>query len=145
MRLSVLFGVAALVASPLCAQEKPGPHVLQAGLAGNWTGALGYRDYKSNKLFELPMTTEIRALPDKATFIRVSSFDDGPKTGFVYITSASLYDSAKGNVATTTLRKGRPVETSTDMVTTVTYTDATHWVVRYQSDGTDGEIGRAHV
>ena len=115
------------------------PQALQAGLAGKWTGALGYRDYQSNKMFELPVTTEINAVPDKATVIRISSFDDGPKTGFVYITSVSLYDDAKKTVATTTLRKGRPVATSTDTVTTVAYTDATHWVVRYEAEGTDDD------
>lgn len=134
-----MFGVAALVATPVGAQEKPAPHHLQAGLAGKWTGALGYRDYRSNKMFELPVTTDIRVIADKATIIRVSSFDDGPKTGFVYITSASLYDAVKGIVATTTLRKGRPVATSTETVSTISYADSTHWVVKYESDGTDDD------
>lgn len=131
------FALACLVAVPVAAQTIPTPFELQAGLTGKWTGALGYRDYRTNKLFELPVTTEIRALPDQATVIRISSFDDGPKTGFVYITSASLYDPAKSTVATTTLRKGRAVETSTDTVTVVVYTDAAHWAVRYESDGSD--------
>ena len=34
-------------------------------------------------------------------------------------------------------RKGRSVETSTEKVTVVTYTDPKHWVVRYDSDGSD--------
>lgn len=131
------FAVACLVAMPAAAQNLPSPFDLQAGLVGKWTGTLGYRDYRTNKLFELPVTTEIRALPDKATVIRISSFDDGPKTGFVYITSASLYDAAKSTVTTTTLRKGRAVETSTDAVTVIAYTDPAHWAVRYESDGSD--------
>lgn len=141
MRLGQSFGCAlvCMIAAPALAQGLPSPFELQAGLAGKWIGALGYRDYQSNKLFELPVKTDIRALPDKATVIRVSSFDDGPKTGFVYITSASLYDTAKSTVTTTTLRKGRPVESSAQSVTTVTYTDLTHWVVRYANDGTDGD------
>lgn len=133
------FALACLIAAPALGQGLPSPLELQAGLAGKWTGALGYRDYQSNKLFELPVKTEVQALPDKATVIRVSSFDDGPKTGFVYITSASLYDTAKSTVTTTTLRKGRPVVSSTEIVTTVTYTDPTHWVVRYDNDGTDDD------
>lgn len=131
--------LACLFTAPALAQGLPSPLDLQAGLAGKWTGALGYRDYQSNKLFELPVKTDIRALPDKATVIRVSSFDDGPKTGFVYITSASLYDTAKSTVTTTTLRKGRAVESSDQTVTTITYTDAMHWVVRYDHDGTDND------
>ncbi len=137
MRGAAALLVSVLIAAPLVAQEKPSPYELQAGLAGKWTGALGYRDYQSNRLFELPVSTEIRALPDQATVIRISTFDDGPKTGLVYITSASLYDPTASTVATTILRKGRAVETSTDTVTTVTYADATHWVVRYEADGTD--------
>ena len=139
MRLARSFGFvfACVIAIPALAQGAPSPFESQAGLAGKWTGALGYRDYQSNKLFELPVKTDVQALPDKATVIRVSSFDDGPKTGFVYITSASLYDSAKSTVTTTTLRKGRPVESSAEAVTAVTYTDPTHWVVRYENDGTD--------
>lgn len=133
------FALACLITAPAAAQTLPSPFELQAGLAGKWMGALGYRDYQSNKLFELPVTTEIRALPDKATVIRISLFDDGPKTGFVYITSASLYDPAASTVSTTTLRKGRAVETSTDAVTTIAYTDPTHWVVRYESDGSDDD------
>ena len=136
---AVVFALACAFAAPAAAQTVPSPRELQAGLAGKWTGALGYRDYQSNKLFELAVTTEIQALPDKATVIRFSSFDDGPKTGFVYITSASLYDPAKSSVSTTTLRKGRTVETSTDAVKTISYADATHWVVQYSADGTDDD------
>lgn len=133
------FVIPCLLAFPALAQAKPTPFDLQAGLAGKWIGALGYRDYQSNKLFELAMKTEIQALPDKATVIRITAFDDGPKTGFVYITSASLYDAPKSTVATTTLRKGRAVETSTETIITIAYTDPTHWVVRYEEDGTDDD------
>ena len=138
LRLSVL--TAALVcAAPVSAQATPTPADLQAGLAGKWSGALGYRDYRSNKLFELPVRTEITTLPDKATIVRVSTFDDGPANGLVYITSASLYDTAKTSVSTTTLRKGRPVETASDTVTVLRFADATHWAVRYERDGNDDD------
>ncbi len=133
------FATACFLAGPALAQATPSPFDLQAGLAGKWVGALGYRDYQSNKLFELAMKTDIQALPDKATVIRVTAFDDGPKAGLVYITAASLYDTAKSAVSTTTLRKGRTVETSTETVTTFAYADPTHWVVRYEEDGTDDD------
>jgi hypothetical protein len=131
------FALACIVAVPAAAQTLPSPFDLQAGLAGRWTGALGYRDYKTNKLFELAVTTDIQVLPDKATVIRISAFDDGPKTGLVYITSASLYDPAKSSVSAVSFRKGQPAEVSTDTVRTVTYTDPTHWVVQYSADGSD--------
>ena len=99
MRVLVAFVVASLIGVPSMAQEQPAAYDLQAG---KWTGALGYRDYQTDRLFELAMTSEIRALPDQATMIRVSSFDDGPKTGFVYVTSVNLYDSAKSAISSTT-------------------------------------------
>ncbi len=133
------FVIAFVLAAPVYAATTPAPFELQAGLAGRWTGTLGYRDYQSNRLFELQMTTEIQALADKATVIRISAFDDGPKAGVVYITSASLYDPASSTVATTTFRKGRDVESVTEKVIVVTYTDPTHWVVRYEAEGTDGD------
>ena len=65
---------------------------LQAGLTGHWSGALQYRDYQSDQLTSLPVATEIRVLTDGATEIEVSAFDDGPKSGTVFITTVSLFD-----------------------------------------------------
>jgi hypothetical protein len=107
-------------------------------MAGKWTGALGYRDYQSNKLFELPVETEIRAVPDGVTVVRVSNYDDGPKTGIVYITTTSSFEPA-GRVTSTALRKGRAVETLVDDVRVASYTDATHWTITYERTGTDGD------
>lgn len=115
----------------------PTPAALQAGLAGKWRGALGYRDYQSNKLEELPVQTDITALGDGATIIRVATFDDGPKSGTVYITTASLY--AGNTVSEVSLRKGRAVETTTDRVAVTAFTDQKHWAVRYDEDGTDDD------
>lgn len=36
------------LAGPAVAQEAPSATDLRAGLAGSWSGALGYRDYQSN-------------------------------------------------------------------------------------------------
>jgi len=138
-RGAVAVALALVTASPGATQALPSPLDLQAGLTGRWSGALGYRDYKTNKLFELPVTSEIQVLPDRATVIRISAFDDGPKAGVVFITSASLYDPAKSSVTTVTFRKGRPVEESTDTVKTITYADPTHWVVEYSADGSDDD------
>jgi hypothetical protein len=129
----------ALFAGVAHAEPAPSPAVIQASLVGNWSGALGYRDYQSNKLFELTMKTEVRAVPDGLTFVRTSSFDDGPKVGLVWITSSSLYDPARSTVTTSTMRKGRIVETDTDKVTVISYRDPAHWSLRYEREGTDDE------
>lgn len=128
----VVLAAAALAAAPT-------PAALESGLAGNWTGALGYRDYQSNKLEELPVATEIRAVGDGVSVLRISTFDDGPKTGAVHITTASLFDARAGTVTEVSLRKGRPVEATTDRVTVTSYADATHWVLRYDEDGQDDD------
>ncbi len=106
-------------------------------MAGKWTGALGYRDYQTNELFELPVKTEIMAVPDGVTVVRTSNYDDGPQTGIVYITSTSFFDTA-GTVKTTIARKGKPFEVLTDRVSVTAYTDPVHWTVTYQRTGTDG-------
>ncbi|CAM3145700.1 DUF1579 domain-containing protein [Sphingomonas antarctica] len=137
--ICLLLLAGALAGAPMAATLSPAPAVLQAGLAGKWVGALGYRDYQSDKLFELAVKTEILALPDTVTVLRISAFDDGPKVGQVYITSASLYDSTGGTVTTASLRKGRPVENETDRVSTQRFTDAAHWTVIYERAGEDGD------
>ena len=139
VRRTLAFVLACSLAVSASAENTPSPLELQAGLDGKWTGTLGYRDYQSNKLFDLVMNTEIRVLPDKATVIRVASVDDGPKASFVYITAVRLYDPAKATVTTTTLRKGHMIESSIDAVTIVSYTDPFHWVVRYEAEGTDDD------
>ncbi len=127
----------AMAATSAVAQSTPAE--LDQGLAGTWSGALGYRDYQSNKLEELPVSTTIEVLADGVTSIRVSRFNDGPKVGAVYITSAALHDLKAGTVTTVSLRKGRPVESSIDRLTTAKYVDPTHWTVIAERDGEDGD------
>jgi hypothetical protein len=121
------------------APAPPTPAMLEAGLAGQRRGALGYRDYQSDKLEEIPMTTRIEALPDAATILRISTFDDGPRVGDVFITAASLHDDKAGTVATTTLRKGRPVETGTEQVRIAAFADPAHWTIIFEADGSDDD------
>lgn len=112
---------------------------LEAGLSGRWQGTLGYRDYQSDKLEELPMQTRLEALPDKSTIIRISTFDDGPRVGNVFITTASLFDSKAGAVTTVSLRRGRPLAPQTEQVRVTRFADATHWTITFEADGTDDE------
>ena len=105
--VALLFAQAsAPTASPPLPPTTPTPAALEAGLAGRWQGTLGYRDYETNRLEEIPVQTRLEALPDSATIIRVSTFDDGPRVGDVTITTASLFDAAAGGVTTATLRRG---------------------------------------
>lgn len=133
---------AALTAALLlltAAAPAPPPADLERALAGRWTGTLGYRDYQSNQLFTLKVDTEIRTLPDGATTIRVSTFDEGVRREPAVITSASLYDLKAGSVTVATLRKGRAVEVATTPLTVTAYADREHWTIVAEADGEDGD------
>ena len=137
----IKFAVAAMIgmiALPVMAQDAPSATALRAGLAGSWSGALGYRDYQSNELFEIPVTTTIAMVPDGLTQIRRSLFDDGPDKP-VWITTVSLDDAAAGTVTSASYRAGRAVELSTETVTVATYDDPTHWSIVYARTGRDGD------
>ena len=113
------------------------PAQLQAGLAGQWQGALGYRDYRTDKPEEIPVVTEIRSIADGITLVSVSTYDDGPRVGSVYITSVQQI--ADGKATTVSSRKGRPMELSTDTLTVTRYVDATRWTIVASRDGTDDD------
>lgn len=127
-----------ILAGPAVAQEAPSATDLRAGLAGSWSGALGYRDYQSNRLFEIPVTTTIEQVPDGLTQIRRSLFDDGPDKP-VWITTVSLDDRAAGTVTSAAYRAGRAVELSVETVTVTAYVDPTHWSIVYGRTGQDGD------
>ena len=137
----ILFSLPFLPVSPLWSQVLPAiptADALERTLSGTWVGALEYRDYQSGKKFELPMTTRIDVGADGATLTRVSAFDDGPKTGTVYITTVSLFDAKTSRTTSATFRKGRSVETLSDDVIVRDYKDAQHWTIVYSRKGADG-------
>jgi hypothetical protein len=127
-----------VTAQTLATANLPKPEELERSLKGVWVGALEYRDYQSNQKFELPMTTTIEVGADNATITRVSAFDDGPKTGVVYITTVSLYDPTGARMAQSTFRKGRAVETWTERVEVKSFADLSNWTMTYSRTGTDG-------
>lgn len=137
MRTFASMTLAGLLAGPVLAAEPPSPAVLEAALAGKWQGTLGYRDYQTDKLEELPFEREVWALADGATVLSIATFDDGPRVGAVTVTTAALFDLKAGTVTSVSLRKGRPVETDTDRVRVSAYRDATRWTVTSERDGTD--------
>ena len=119
------------------AAATPGAAQLQVGLAGQWTGALGYRDYQTDRLEEIPVVTEIRSIGDGVTIVSVSNYDDGPRVGAVFITTVQQFTGDK--VSSASSRKGRTMAVATDTVAVTRYVDATHWTIVSSSDGQDDD------
>ncbi len=145
--MSILLLAVAVVSSPAdiaTPPTQPSAAVLEANLGGQWSGTLAYRDYQSDKMVELPMRAEYRALDDGATVLNISTFDDGPKTGNVIITTVELYNLKAGTVDNVAFRKGKPIDRETDKVGLAAYTDPLHWTIQYDHDGMDGKI-KAHI
>ena len=136
LRLALACAGAAL-ATAAAAQALPAPVELERGLAGIWRGVLQYRDYQSDRLLDLPMRSQIQVGPDRVTLTRLSTFDDGPGTGWVYITTVSLFDSAAGSVSSAMFRQGRPVESWTESTQVTHYRDAEHWTLVSLQQGQD--------
>jgi hypothetical protein len=120
--------------------QAPSPSAteLRQGLTGSWSGALGYRDYKTDRLSEIPVTTTIEVLPDGVTMIRRSLFDDGPNKP-VWITTVSLDDPAAGTSTSATFRAGRSPSLSTEFVQRSAYRDPYHWTVIYRETAEDDD------
>lgn len=127
-----------LAACPAMAQEAPSPTELRAGLAGRWTGALGYRDYQSDRLFEIPVHTTIEVVPDGATIIRRSLFDDGPANP-VWITTVSIDNPDTGASTSASYRRGREPSLSTEAMRVSAWRDETHWTIVYAETGEDDD------
>lgn len=127
-----------LAASPALAQTQPSATELRAGLAGHWSGALGYRDYQSDRLFEIPVQTEIEAVPDAVTIIRRSLFDDGPANP-VWITTVSLDDPAANTSTSASYRRGQTPDLSTETMRVAEWRDAAHWTIVYAETGEDND------
>lgn len=121
------------------AAETLSPQALESGLVGRWSGALEYRDYQSNRGFKLPVSTVLSIGPDAATLTRLASFDDGPQTGLVHITTVSLFDASGSNLSSAMFRKGRAVESWTEAARVSAYQDALNWTLVYQRRGQDDD------
>lgn len=114
------------------------PASLVQGLAGRWAGALGYRDYQTDELFEIPVATTIVQVADGVTQVRTSLFDDGPDKP-VWITTTSLLDPVGGTVTSASYRAGRTVELNIETVRSADHRDADHWVLIYESVANDDD------
>lgn len=112
---------------------------LLAGTAGQWCGRLEYRDYQTDQWVGLPMASAVTVQPDGLTLVRASVFDDGPKVGLVWIIGTEQLDPATGEVHYASLRRGKPVSTGVQSLSTpVAPADSTHWQVVARESETDG-------
>lgn len=129
-----------MIVLPVAAEAQPAPTAveLRLGLIGRWSGALGYRDYQSDQLFEIPVVTTIETPGDGATLIRRALFNDGPNNP-VWITTVSLDDTAAATSTSASFRAGRTPELSVEAVEVSAYADATHWTLIYRQIGEDGD------
>ncbi len=129
-----------MIVLPVAAEAQPAPTAveLRLGLIGRWSGALGYRDYQSDQLFEIPVVTIIETPGDGATLIRRSLFNDGPNHP-VWITTISLDDATAKTSTSASFRAGRTPELSTEAVEVSAFTDPTHWTLIYRQTGEDDD------
>ncbi len=141
IRRLLSLALAATLSTTTAAAQTAGPpdaSTLRAGLAGRWTGALGYRDYQSDRLFEIPVVTDIEAVPDGVTLIRRSLFDDGPQNP-VWITTVSLDDPTAGTTASASYRRGQSPGVSMETMRVSDFDDADHWTIVYAETAEDDE------
>ena len=121
---------ALLTGSALAASPAYAPADLLAATQGQWQGELQYRDYQSNKWEGLPVKVSIVSQPDGVTTVRTAAFDDGPKTGTVWITTLVQVDPKAGRVAYVAARKGRALDSGSAALTLVAPAkDARHWTL----------------
>ena len=135
LAVSMLFMVRAIAA----AEPAPKATELIMGLAGEWTGALDYKDYQSGELLELPVKTSIRNVPDGVTQLRQSEFDEGAKKAPVWITTASIIEKDGAQLTYAGFRNGRETELRQQQLSVQHYENPTKWTLVYSEQGLDGD------
>lgn len=136
--LAIAFVLILLNPGLATAQTSPTATELRLGLAGHWSGALGYRDYQTDRLVEIPVTTTIATPGDGVTQVRQSLFDDGPDKP-VWITTVSVDDPATGISTSVSFRAGNTPGLSIGTVRVVVFSDPTHWTVIFAETGEDDD------
>ena len=129
---------AAFVFTSAAAPAQEAPASLRAGLAGEWIGALGYRDYQSNELFELPLRTWVENIPDGVTQVRRSLYDEGADQPPVWIVSL-LQSATDGTLTTAIMRAGRDPEMLRELLQITSYAAPDRWVVVSTRTGIDDD------
>jgi hypothetical protein len=111
---------------------------IEASLTGCWTGVLQYRDYQSDRTFDIPLRTRIVAVPDRLSFVRTSVFDDGPARK-VHITTLTQFSPTGDRATYASSRAGQPMELTSDQVEVRSFEDSAHWTEVYSRVDLDGE------
>ena len=133
--LLLIPGAALAAAAP-----PPGLAELLAATAGDWQGELQYRDYQSNKWEGLPVKVKVTAQGDGVTVVRTAAFDDGPKTGTVYITTVTQLDPATGRESYAAFRKNREPDSGAVQLSLGSGPrDLTHWTIIATETRKDGD------
>jgi len=138
LALAAALGLCLLTPVAVSAQTAPTATELRLGLVGRWAGTLGYRDYQSDRLFEIPVKTTMTTPGDGTTLLRQSLFDDGPGKP-VWITTVSLDDPAAGTSTSASFRAGNTPEFSNETVRVSTFVDPTHWTLVHSETGDDDD------
>lgn len=108
-------------------------------LVGQWQGKLEYRDYRADRWFGLPVTVDVRDGGDGVTLIRVADFDDGPATGTVRITTASMMTPDGAGESSVSFRKGQQPELTTSRLRLASGTAPNRWVIVSELEGRDND------
>jgi hypothetical protein len=132
---SLILAAALAAATPAYAET---PQELLACMAGEWEGALGYRDYQSNQLFELPVVTSIRLADDGRTLVRTSRFDEGDAPD-VFIVSMSAFDDTTGVYETAGFRAGRAMYVTRERVEVREARGPEQWTLVFTERGMDDD------
>lgn len=87
------------------------------------------------------MSVGIVAQPDNVTTVRTASYDDGPQTGIVTITTVMLVDPAASTLDYAIFRRSRPADVGSSRIVDVTQgADAFHWrmvTIETRKDGNE--------
>lgn len=122
------------------AAEALTPATLLAQTAGHWTGELQYRDYQSDRWLGLPLEVDVVAQPDGVTTVRTARYDDGPKTGMVWITTVAQVDMAAMRQSYASFRRQRAMDTGVATLSMpAAAKDATHWTIVTLETRIDGD------
>ena len=141
MRRLAVFALSLIPGGALAAAPTP-PSLaeLLAATAGDWQGELQYRDYQSDKWEGLPVKVKVQAQGDGVTVVRTAAFDDGPKTGIVYITTVTQLDPATGRESYAAFRKNREPDSGTaQLLLGSGPRDLTHWTIITTETRKDGD------
>lgn len=130
----IVAGLAALAAPAAAQQGLPPAREFLASLAGRWEGALQYRDYQNNKLYEIPVKTTVSVTPDRGTVIQLSDFTDPGRQ--VYVVSTAITDD-RGTREIATFRAGRGMSTSKQSVRVQRAEGPEDWTIIVEETGED--------